>query len=251
MRVPRKQSVANIYHVMHRGTGGQLVFEDDEDRLMFLSLCSEVFKEHAVDLYAWCLMGNHFHLLVHAPLEVVSSAMRSLCGQYARFFNKGYGRVGHLYQERFESEPINDDAYLMTVVRYIHQNPDRAGLAGTADYLWSSYHEYLGNLKLCKTDRVLRIFGGIEEFVRFHGIRQSSDGVLDVAEVSCKRKPSGADASIGAANTLIAPLRIETLKGETVQKRNEALCILKDAGFTVRQLERLTGIGRNIIQRAR
>lgn len=137
----RKESVGDIYHVMSRGNGRQLIFEDDNDRQFFLYKLQGCLVDAHLDLYAWCLMGNHFHLLVRGDKESLSRCMHRVCSVYARRFNAKTGHVGHLFQDRFKSEPINDESYLLTVVRYIHKNPEKGGLAPMETYKWSSYHE--------------------------------------------------------------------------------------------------------------
>ena len=168
MRIPRVQSTADIYHVIARGTGRQIIFEDDDDRQRFLMYLSAALRDAGAELLAWCLMENHVHLLIHAPLPDLSAAMRRVCGTYALRFNAKTGRVGHLFQDRFKSEAVSDDAYLMTVVRYIHENPAKAGVGAVDAYPWSSYREYVGAPVLCTTDFVLEVFGGVDNFAAFH-----------------------------------------------------------------------------------
>lgn len=138
MRVARKQSEFDIYHVISRGTSQQIIFEDRADYEEFLKLLEAETKEGDFELYAWCLMSNHVHMLVHATLEVMALRMRRLLGTYAMYFNKKSGRVGHLFQDRFLSEPVYNDAHFLTLVRYIHQNPVKARIADVNQYQWSS-----------------------------------------------------------------------------------------------------------------
>lgn len=125
-----------IYHVMMRGVNHQIIFEHPKDYTRFQDLLNQM--AHPRDelnqplppsstIYAYCLMPNHVH---------ISAA-------YALFYNKKYERVGHLFQDRFKSEPVNDESYFFTLIRYIHQNPVAAGLsADVASYPWSSWKEY-------------------------------------------------------------------------------------------------------------
>ena len=145
-RRSREQCEVHLYHVVQRGIGRQIIFEDDEDRVFFLSLLEKYFgagEEGCV--LAWCLMSNHTHLLINDHLPELSKKMKALGVSYARCFNGRYGRSGHLFQDRFASEAEKDDAQLMQTIRYIHANPEKAGIAPMGKYKWSSYGEYFGD----------------------------------------------------------------------------------------------------------
>ncbi len=245
----RKASEGNIYHVISRGTGRQLIYETDDDRRVFLHLLRQTIEEAEIELYAWCLMGNHFHLLIHGEMERIATCMRRLCSSYARWFNGRAGRVGHLFQERFKSEPIDTDAYLLAVIRYIHDNPAKARLDRTSEYRWSSYREYVGKPTLCATEFVLDIFGGKEAFLRFHEESGSSCACLDFDVPRNKTRPMDDDMAIGIMHRVLGDVAPTDLKTLPKKARNKRLSALKQSGLSVRQIERLTGIGRNIIAR--
>ena len=246
----RIKSEGDIYHVTSRGTGKQLIFEDDDDRRFFLRLLHETLSSHAVDLYAWCLMDNHFHLLLHGALETVSLCMRHLCSSYARRFNERAGRTGHLFQGRFGSEAIDTDAYLLIVVRYIHKNPEKAGLAHTSAYRWSSYREYLGHPTLCKTQFVLDVFGDKQAFASFHAQNDEEAGCLDV-DMSRMAKRKAIDArALRKAQRVMAGMKLTDLKTLPKKTRDAHLRDMKRSGLSIRQIERLTGIGRNVVANA-
>ena len=127
-RVARTKSASGIYHVVMRGVGRQLIFEDDDDRRALLEKLGKLSDEGCLTVYAWCLMSNHFHLLIKEGCEPIASAMKRLGVSYAMRFNLKTGRVGHVFQDRFSSEPVESDEYFLTVVRYIHNNPQKAGM---------------------------------------------------------------------------------------------------------------------------
>ena len=248
MRTPRKISEADIYHVIARGTGRQIIFEDDSDREKFLDLLDGALDNFGAELLAWCLMGNHVHLLIHAPIERVSNLMKHLCGSYSLWFNRKCGRCGHLFQERFKSEPIDTDGYLVTAIRYIHDNPEKAGIASAGAYRWSSYAEYNGNPIRCQTDFVTEIFGK-EVFDASYDAENGTATCMDIDLArSAMRALPDADAIVVAQETIGVP--IDALKTLPVDKRNAHLRSLKAAGLSVRQIERLSGIGRNTVYRA-
>ena len=100
-RIARRASASDTYHVILRGVGRQIIFEDDLDRTKFMCKMADYLDECGGIIYAWCLMDNHVHLLVRMPLDKLSLMMRKLCTSYSRYFNGKYERVGHLFQDRF------------------------------------------------------------------------------------------------------------------------------------------------------
>jgi REP element-mobilizing transposase RayT len=127
-RTARKKSSSGIYHIIMRGINRQSIFEDEEDNRKFLQTLRDFKEKSGYNIYAYCLMVNHIHLLIKEGLEPLEQVMRRLCGSYVYWYNRKYGRIGNLFQDRFKSEPIEDDTYFLTVLRYIHQNPIQAGL---------------------------------------------------------------------------------------------------------------------------
>ena len=146
MAWPERFDIAHTYHhVMSRGTNQWNVFLDELDRRRFLSLLAQACDRYGVEVVAFCLMGNHFHLILYCRDGELSSALRDLKSVYARRFNQRHRRSGPLYRERFRSKLVADDTYLLSAVRYVHRNP--LELDATADlgtYVWSSHGIYLG-----------------------------------------------------------------------------------------------------------
>jgi REP element-mobilizing transposase RayT len=133
------------YHVMNRGAGKRLVFRSAYHRAMFLDLLEEVSKIFGIEIHAYCLMGNHYHLLVHTPTAGLGRAMRHLDGVYTQRFNRTVGTDGPLFRGRYKAVLISADSYLCRVSRYIHLNPVEGRLvARPEDYEYSSYRAYLG-----------------------------------------------------------------------------------------------------------
>ena len=245
----RAQCEANIYHVTIRGVARQIIFEDNEDRRSFGTRLRRYLDEHEAELYAWCFMSNHVHLLVHAKLEVVIKLMRCLLGSYARYFNDRHDRTGHLLESRFDSVPIETEAQLMATVRYIHRNP--LGLPGQTieGYEWSSFREYLGVPFICQTQFVMSLFPSLDDFVRFHKSWQPEDETKSAQEWFRQSQPTDQEAAEFARKLLgvESSTSIASLNKET---RNAYLAKLRKCGMTINQISRITGIGRNIVQRA-
>lgn len=249
MAVKRENSGIDVYHVYSRGTGRQLIFEDDCDRELFLELVNKARGRFHVEIYAYCLMSNHVHLLLHAPLERISAFMKYVCGTYAQRFNSKAGRMGHLFQERFKSEPIEGEEGLMRVVHYIHYNPKKAQIAEVDAYPWSSYGEYVREPRICSTMFVLDLFGGKDGFARIHGSEPPST-FLDVDAPRSRARTMSDDDALAYVQTVLHGTTANEVKTLPRERRDEAIRAIWGAGLSIRRIERLTGVGRGVIDRA-
>lgn len=130
-----------IHHVINRGNNRQVVFHDKEDFELYLGLVYRFKRRYQFKLFAYCLMTNHIHLLVEVgEAGTLSQIMHSITTAHTRHYHHKYQSTGHVWQGRFKSPIVSDDAYMLTVMQYIEQNPVRAGLASAVDqYRWSSY----------------------------------------------------------------------------------------------------------------
>jgi REP element-mobilizing transposase RayT len=138
----RLQVAGGVYHVVARGNGGQTIFRDDHDRHVFLSLVKAACRDHEWTCWAYCLMGTHYHLLIHTARANLSTGMRGLNGRFVRKSHDRHGTDGHLFKGRFFSSLIEQDAHVLAVARYIAMNPVEAGLCESPDeWPWSSYRE--------------------------------------------------------------------------------------------------------------
>ena len=132
-----------FYHVMSRGNNRCDIFLDDKDRQLFLDILGDMAERFDVDISAYVLMGNHYHLLLRTNLPNLSRSMQWFGVSYTGRFNNLHHRIGHLFQGRFKSILVENDAYLLRLSYYIHRNPLRAGIVKhLADYRWSSYRNY-------------------------------------------------------------------------------------------------------------
>jgi putative transposase len=134
-RRPRREQSAGIHHVYARGTRAQTVFADDVDRQLYLRLLARQLRMSDWRCLAYCLMGNHLHLLVETVRPDLGAGMRRLHGNYARYFNDRHKLVGHVFQGRYGATRIKDDVHLVTALRYVENNASEAGLA---DWPWTS-----------------------------------------------------------------------------------------------------------------
>ena len=137
-----------FYHVVNRGNAGESIFRTERDREKFLEYLSQSVSRFSVKVHTYCLMTNHFHLLVETPEANLSKAIQWLNASYATYFNRKRNRQGHLFQGRFKSILVDADEYLKELSRYIHLNPVRAKIVKNAsDYVWSSYLAFIGKAK--------------------------------------------------------------------------------------------------------
>lgn len=175
-----------LYHITSRGNRKEDIFLSDEDRLLFLNTLSHTVKRYQWICHAYCLMTNHYHLLIETPEPNLSKGMRHLNGVYTQRFNRRHGRVGHVFQGRYKAILVQKDTHLLELIRYVVLNPVRAGIAQQPeDWRFSSHQAVLG--KALKPDWltirwILRQFGneariaikGYREFV-LNGINQDLD----------------------------------------------------------------------------
>jgi putative transposase len=166
--MPRKARLTvtgAIHHIMSRGNEGMQIFIDDEDRRFFLSILENLLCRHGYLLYAWCLMDNHYHLLIRINENPLGSFMRLLNGRYAHYFRRKSETRGYLFQDRYKSIVTQDQNYIEELVRYIHLNPIRAGICAGIKALdkfpWSGHSVIVGNrsLKSQNTLDILKRFG--------------------------------------------------------------------------------------------
>ena len=168
-RKPRVHFPGALYHVISRGNQRQDIFLDEKDLKTYLSYLSEYKIRYPFRLYAYALMKNHFHLLLEVEEIPLSKIMQSLLFRYTRYFNKRYGKVGHLFQGRYRAILCDKDAYLLELVRYIHLNPVRAKVVMESErYSWTGHLSYLGKVRdgLVEEDFVLGQFGHNKSLAR-------------------------------------------------------------------------------------
>src|SRR4030043_662289 len=160
-RKPRIEFEGAFYHVITRGNQRQKVFKDRDDFLKYLEILSNYKIRYKYFLYAFVLMYNHVHLLIETQEIPLSKILQGINQSYTTYFNRKYKTVGHLFQGRYKAILCDRDAYLLSLIKYIHLNPMRAKIAKAAeDYRWSSHLIYCGKEKseIVDTDRVLRMF---------------------------------------------------------------------------------------------
>ena len=244
-RQAREYSSTGFYHVVFRGINHQHIFEGPGDYEYMLEIVRQLKAEMAFEVHAYCLLGNHGHLLLREQTSgQISLIMKRLLTRYAMYFNRRYERSGALIANRYKSTPVAIDEYFILLQRYIHQNALTAGLvARPEDYAYSSYSDYLGGGGLTDTAFSLALLGR-EEWFRLHRMAAAESfyvsGQVGLSEDEVRRR-------IMQLTKGIPP---QTIGHWPKSERDAMLGQLKAAGLSIRQIERVTGISRGVVARA-
>ena len=254
-RIARVKSRSGIYHVMLRGANRQEIFHDDEDCLTFLKIVEKYKIKSELKIYAWCLMGNHIHLLMKEGNESLSITMKRIGVSFVSYYHWKYQTNGHLFQGRFRSENVEDVRYLLTVVSYIHQNPVKAGMVGKVDeWRWSSCPGYYGKHQVPKSlvdcQYILKFFSddltiAKEQFIDFNE-RSLHVQCMDEQEIY-KRRLSDEEARLMIKDVL-GEIEIAQVKSLPKLQRNEVFReVKKIKGLSQRQAARILGVSASLI----
>ena len=242
-RKAREKSEQNIYHVMLRGINRQQIFLDEEDNRHFLKVLWQCREVSGFTLMAYCLMGNHVHLLLQAGREPLEQVMKRIGTRYAMWYNSKYERIGHLFQDRYKSEAVNDEAYFLTVLRYILNNPMKAGICGKAtDYSLSSARDYQRGEGMTDTAFAEEMLG--------------RDALLEYLAAPCEDVcMDDTPSSIGdrAASKVMCKITgmkdMESSRQVISERPGRFIPVLRAEGLSIRQISRLTGISFGIVRK--
>jgi len=249
-RKARQKSETGIYHVMMRGINKQDIFFDHKDKLKFLELVLRFKEISQFELYGYCLMDNHIHFLLKELTEPLSVIIKRISGSYVYWFNKKYDRCGHLFQERYKSEPVENDSYFLTVLRYIHQNPVQADLADNIpDYQWSSFNEYIGSPSYSDTEFALKMFSDDRE----KALELFRDFTCIINDDRCLDYKDNAEVRDDVIRTKLVQNNINDREELLMLEKEELVNLIKALksidGVTLRQLSRVTGLSKSALGR--
>lgn len=248
-RQARKESKTKIYHIMTRALNKQSLFDDEKDYLYLLQIISDVKKETHFKLYAYCLMTNHFHILIKEKDVKVSSIMNKIDSRYANYYNLKNGRTGFVFNDRFHSENVETIKYFLTCMRYIHQNPVKAMICNkTYEYKFSSIHAYRrekGNyLDLVDTEYIKDKFD-IQEFLKWNDMN-NRDRCMDTVN----NRLTDDELTKLLYKTMGVKNKKEYLQKDEAEKMYYILKLI-DISIPLMQLARVTGIYYNKLQKLR
>ena len=191
-------------------------------------------------------MGNHIHLLIKVEKEELVQIFKKIGGKFVYWYNGKYGRAGHLFQDRFKSEAVETEEYLLTVLRYIHQNSLKAGMVkDISKYEWSSYSEYLYEKDEIVDIEFIYEMISRKEFVEFHKA-ENNDKCLEITDVETRLTDEQAKKLIKKIANCENATEFQELDKK---RRDDILKKLKKKGLSIRQISRLTGVSKGIVEK--
>lgn len=249
--MPRKGRVLSndgIYHIMLRAVNRQRIFEEDADYKLFLNIIQDYKISCGFRLYAYCFMDNHIHLLLKTGPMDLGKIMLRITSKFVYWYNIKYQRSGHLFQGRYKSEPVEGRDHFMTVLRYIHQNPVKAGICiSPEEYPYSSYRDYLyRNNDWVDISQAFEIMEDDSFFI--YSIQENEDCCMDDTVRPYRHYTDEQAQRIYVK--CCDGISVWDFQRLGMSIRNTYLRKLKKAGLSVRQIRRLTGISLGVIQRA-
>lgn len=238
-RRKRIKSKTQIYHVIIRGINKQTIFFDEDDYYSFLDVLRHYHEVCDFDIYAYCLMHNHVHLLVKENGTPVSEVIRRIEIKFIRGYNKKYQRTGGLFENRYKSEAVENTAYLLTAFRYIHQNPLHAGIeTAVGDYPWSSFGNYLNQKKdFLSLDVMNSYFSNPQELITFLK-EDSKDQCMEDNNISSLNDQEALQLILNVSHCS----SISEFKKLPYITQCEYLSQLLYSSITIHQASRITGI---------
>ena len=243
-RTSRNYSQSGVYHILFRGVNQQNIFEEDADFGKLKETIEKVKQDLDFEIYAYCFMSNHVHIVMkEKELGDISLIMKRILTKYARWYNIKYNRSGALIANRYKSVPVEIDEYFLQLIRYVHQNPIKAGIVERIeDYRYSSFLEYIKEKDLTDTDFLMQMISR-DEFVEYH---------QEIEKMTFKVTDSKKKTDEDILMFLKKHYKIENPKEIAKFSKAERDKILSELKreFPVRHLQRITGISRGVITKA-
>ena len=251
-----------LYHVTSRGNARADIVDDNDDRGIFIDTLSSTIERFGWLCPAWCLMDNHYHLLVETPAANLSRGMRQLNGVFTQRRNRRHGRVGHVFQGRYKAILVEREAYLLELCRYVVLNPVRAGMARRVrDWRWSSYRGTAGLARARPFehgDWILARFGGVPEDAARAYRRFVADGLkapspwqaLSGADVlgdeafleALADRVRAASPEVPSRGRRLAPASLETLRRRHRDRGEWMARAYREHGHTMRRIAEAAGL---------
>ena len=234
----RIQYPGAVYHVMNRGGSRQKIFIEKQDYEAFLKTIGEIHERWGVELFAYCLMGNHYHICLRTPEGNLSRVMRHLDGLYTQRFNRIHRRDGALLRGRYKAIVVDEDAYMAQVVRYIHLNPLAAGLVGEPQgYGWSSHRFYLRPKEAPKWLQIEEVMGEFASITAFHGfVVEGNEPALEAFYKKVRQSPVLGDEEF-RERLIEKPLRVDR-----EHPRHERAAVRPSVDGVLRALVKVYGV---------
>lgn len=252
-RRAREESPTGLYHVMMRGVNREKIFRLDKHKSLLIEIIKDEIKEFHVEIYAYCIMNNHVHIIIKSELVALSKLFKKINIKYAMRYNKNFDRVGHVFQGRFKSEVILSDVHLLQCIRYVHRNPVKAGMVlNIESYKWSSYNEYFFQPSTLISEEtkslVLDLAGGDNEFKKFH-LRKEINLFLDTDEEIETNKQELANSIIKDYCKDNGIIELSKIKNNKEVLESIIIKLLDYEKFTYREIARLLKVNRSYVQK--
>lgn len=246
-RQAREKSSTGIYHIMVRGINQGNIFNEKEDKDKYIEILESIKEKTSIKIYGYSLMDNHLHLLIHEGQEEIGATMKRLGVSYVYWYNKKYHRKGHLFQDRFKSQGVENDEYLLSVLRYIHQNPVKSKLVSSIEeYPWSSYNMYIKNNKynIVDTKDILGYFGEKSRDKQIRAYKKYMIENIEEGYLEESHRPEITDEELRKEIELL--LKGQKINELSIEELNQMIKkIRKIEGASIRQIAKVTGINRN------
>ena len=246
-RRPRIE-IAGYYHIINRGVGKMNIFRHPDDYAYFEELMCFYMKSYGITLHNYCLMSNHYHLLIEITSENLSKFMRQLNMNYAIYYNKKYKRTGHLWQGRFKSWYMTDEAYLYTLMLYIEQNPLKARMVKSLEeYPYSSYHYFLeDDIPEClQKSWIVQHHGNDGEAIKEMLNSRVDSAVLQELKI--------ASSLVEASNSNTKPDNEKLEKMfkniDEIKERNKKIVQAYEQGYSQHMIAKVLGLNQATVQR--
>ena len=249
--MPRRPRIdlAGFHHIVNRGVNHSYIFLQDEDYKIFLQIVCKACKNYRAVLHDYCLMSNHFHLLIETELENLSRFMKHINSNYAIYFNKKYKRSGHLWQGRFYSRYITSDEYFYTIIRYIEQNPIEAGMAREIkEYPYTLASSLINKQEIiiCAKDSKMIKELEYENIQDIVGVKLTEDDLQILSELN-NQKVIKKDNKNSYAYSKSLDEHFSKVK--TKSSRNIAIVNALDDGYTQSQISHHLGLSKSLISK--
>ena len=244
---------------MLRGNERKDIFIDEEDKGKFIKIVFKKKADDAFKLYAFCIMDNHVHLVIKEQNEPISRIVKKITTSYAYYFNAKYKRVGHLFQDRYKSETIEDEPYLLSVIRYVHNNPEKADITKKEKYKWSSYSNYIDILnhhrEIPEIKEILELFSSdiekaLKEFIHYSNEYEEKNFLEMKETIKSEIDEENVNEYINGY-LKSKNLKKEDLKRREHNKQKEDLIqqLIKRSNLSKRKIAILIGVNRETVRR--
>lgn len=251
-RKPRIFSPTGIYHIVLRSINQHIIFEEDADYQKMIYILSDCKRTFDIDIYAYCLMDNHIHLLIHSSEDHLASFFQSLGSRFVRWYNTKYYRSGHLFQDRYYSIPVLQKQQYLSTLTYIHNNPVKAALCRyPSEYRWSSYNAFYGQKNpLVDTSFSYDVAGSKDSLLHYFSVNSS---IFDEAQVKPAFEKNRQFIPDNDALLIFKEITGLSSSSEVItlpkSLRNKHIGMLLEKGLTQKQVARLMDISISTVKR--